>query len=359
VKERLNQFHIAILIYMIQSGVMFFSLPRLLAENFGTNGWIAILICSAAVTLNIFFISLVYRAGNGRSVFNILEQSIHRAFLNPIYLMLAALWAMLGCMVLKQYILLFQMVAFPTTNPMIFKLLCDFLVFQLVVQGIYNITKAATVFFHITFWMILLVIFHFHEFRAIRLTTFIFQEGTHLAQNWMEVYSAFVGYELCLFFFPYVAQKTKFFAAVYWGNALVTMVYLITSVVCFGFFSFKQVSNLMYPVMDLLAYIELPFVERIENLLFTFFIFKILITTVLYSWVALETTQRVFPKIKNKVLSLIIIISTYSVSFIPEILREVEIWLRRLGYIQIGVSYLFPLVLLLLLWLQQKKVRKE
>lgn len=199
-REKLNQYHIAILVYMIQSAFMFFNLPRLLAENFGTNGWIALLICSAVATVNIFLISLVYRHGRGRSIFAILEQSIPKWILVPFYFGMAAVSALFGCLVMKQYVLLFQMVAFPTTNPMVFKFLCDILVLLLMRKGLYNISKAATIFYYCTFWLFFLLPYFLGEFRWVRLTPFLFQGGTHQLEDWLEVYMAFLGYELSLFF---------------------------------------------------------------------------------------------------------------------------------------------------------------
>ena len=58
---------------------------------------------------------------------------------------------------------------------------------------------------------------------------------------------------------------------------------------------------MLFPLLDLLAYIKLPFMERIENLFYGFFLFTTIITLVLYFWATGESTQRVFPKIKINV----------------------------------------------------------
>ncbi|CAI6047988.1 hypothetical protein [Cohnella sp. JJ-181] len=39
-KEKLNGFHVALLIYMIELDVTVFMLPRMVAVNIGTNGWL-------------------------------------------------------------------------------------------------------------------------------------------------------------------------------------------------------------------------------------------------------------------------------------------------------------------------------
>src|SRR5262245_53578464 len=126
-KEKLSGFHAGVLIYMIQSGVVIFSLSQMEAQYFGTNGWIFTLIMAVLVSVNIGLIYLVYRLGKGKSVFEIMEKSIPRPLLFPFYFALSALWAVIGSMVINEYVLIFQMMAFPATNPNLFKLFVDIL----------------------------------------------------------------------------------------------------------------------------------------------------------------------------------------------------------------------------------------
>ena len=85
---------------------------------------ISILIC-----LNIYLIYWVYRLGKGQSIFEILEKSIPKFILVPFYLAFSMVWALIGCLVAKEYVLIFQMFAFPTTDPMVFKIAIDVLAF--------------------------------------------------------------------------------------------------------------------------------------------------------------------------------------------------------------------------------------
>ncbi|MBT2290294.1 GerAB/ArcD/ProY family transporter [Paenibacillus albidus] len=80
-------------------------------------------------------------------------------------------------MIGKKYILLFQMISFPTTNPMLFKLAVDVLIYFMIVKGIYTISKTATLFFWMTIWMCVLLLWFFPSFRWERLTPFLLQGG--------------------------------------------------------------------------------------------------------------------------------------------------------------------------------------
>lgn len=357
-KEKLSQFHTAILIYMIQTGVYVFSITQVEAQYFGTNGWLITIPASILVCLNIYQMYWVYRLGEGQSIFDILEKSIPKFILAPFYLAISTVWALIGCLVAKQYVLIFQMFAFPTTNPMVFKIAIDVLAFMLLTKGLYNISKASTVFFWCTIWMSLLLLYYAGEFRIERLTPYIFQDSSNMLEGFSQIYLAYMGYELCLLLFPYTDKKTKLFRAVIYGNLVRTVSYTILGFVSFGVVGKDMLKVMLFPLLDLLAYIKLPFIERIENLFYGFFLFTTLITLVLYFWAAGESTQRVFPKIKVNVQYFFIILVALLISYIPTVLNRIREWLLFLGYIQIGFAYIMPFILIvLLLWQRRKRQR--
>ena len=351
--EKLHHFHLVILIYMIQSGVVIFSLPGLLAEFFGTNGWVMLFVCSFIVMINIFLISLVYRFGNGESIFVILEKTIPKVFLFPFYFGLALVWALLGCAVGKQYVLIFQMISFPTTNPMIFKLMLSILAFLLLIKGIYNISKAATIFFFLTVWMVALQLFHLPDIELARYTTFFLKNGADPITGLFDTYSAFLGYELGILLFPFVTKASKLIRSIFYGNLIVTFVYVTLAVVCFGFYSYQQLANMLFPILDLLSYIQLPFIERIENLLFAIFFLKTLITTVLYYWAAQQVMKRVFRRVDESVTGFVIVTIAYFIAFFPRVLSDVNDWLKRLAYVEMGVAFGLPVLVLFVLFIQR------
>lgn len=109
----------------------------------------------------------------------------------------------------------------------------------------------------------------------------------------------------------------------------------------------------MFPLFDLLAFIELPFVERIENLLFVFFIFKMFMTTVIYYWIAQLYLERIFINAHPKILSLLLMVVTFFISNIPDILSKVVAWLRYLVMMQSFLNFLIPIFLIVLLMIKR------
>jgi spore germination protein (amino acid permease) len=351
--EKLSPFHIFILVYMSQAGIVLFTLPRELADHFGTNGWLFLFICFAISTFNIYLVSVIYRLGKGRSIFEILEQSISKSVLYPAYIGIAAVWIMFGCIIGKKYVLLFQLMAFPSVNPMIIKLAVDVLAFLLLIKGIYNISKASTLFFWMTIWLVLLLIAFIPEFSWVRLTPFVFRESHNVLKGGIDIYAAFLGYELCMLFLPYM-EKKKSILAMYLGNAFLTMIYMSLSLICFGFFSFGQLKKLLFPVLDMLAYIRFPFVERIENLFYGVFLYLILITLLMYLWAGQEAIFRITRKARSPRYTFVVIAITYCISFIPKTLDQVNVWITYLGYMVTAIGFMLPMVVIVVLLIQRR-----
>lgn len=348
-KERLHPFHLSLLIFMIQSGVIIFSLPRIIAQYMGYNGWATLILFSGIAMINILLIGLVYQLSRGKSIFIILEHSLPKILIFPLYTVLISVWTILGCMVAKQYVIIFQVYVFPTTHPMYIKALVDIVTFILVIKGIYNISKAATSFFGMVIWMNLLLLFFLKDFQWMNLTPFYFQKSTDIWIGGLSIYSAFLGYELTLLLFPYSEKNKGLIKAVFVGNLMTTLTYIAVCFVCFGFYSFNQLKKMKYPLIDLLAYIKFPFVERIENLFFGFFLFTTLVTIAMYIWAAKEALHRVIPRANTKWLTAFLLGSAFVVSWIPDTLSKTEKWLKYLGFIEIGVAFGLPLLLIVVL----------
>jgi spore germination protein (amino acid permease) len=348
-KEKLHPFHISVLVFMIQCGVVIFFLPRLLAQHMGYNGWVSLLFFSAIAAFNICLISIVYRLGNGRSIFQIFEQSLPRLLTFPIYTFLIGVWTILGCIAAKQYIIIFQVFVFPTTPPMYMKLLFDIIACSLIIKGIYNISKAATVFFWLVIWTILLLLFFIKGFEWVNLTPFFFHESSNTIAGGLSIFTAFLGYELTLLLFPYVDPKKGFIKAVYFGNLLTTLTYLGVSFICYGFYSFNQLTKMKFPLIDLLAYIRFPFIERVENIFIAMYLITSLMSMTMYIWAATETAQSLIPKANKRWIAVVLVCAAYAVSWFPDVLSEVELWLKYFGYMAVGIAFGLPLMLIAIL----------
>lgn len=359
-KEKLNAFHIALLIYMIEMDITIFDLPRTIVENLGTNGWVGYLVLACVASFNIFLYWLVYKWGNGRSAFQILETSIPKVMLYPFYVVIAFIWIGLASLIGKNFIFVFQLLFFQSMNPMIIFFLYCTMVYCLLSKSLYNICKANTILFFLTIWIVGLCLFFIKDWQLIRFTTSFFQGASHPPSlaSWAEIYKAFVGYELCLFFIPFTNKESKLFKGVMAGHLLTTCVQLFVIWISLGFYSFQQLQTLLYPLMNLLSYIELPFVNRIESVVFPFFLYVNLISTVMFCFAAHMTLKQVFPRVRPKWIELGITVILFAGGWVPQILRKSQELLNTAFYIEMCIAFSMPLLLLLVLQFNKWKERK-
>lgn len=114
----------------------------------------------------------------------------------------------------------------------------------------------------------------------------------------------------------------------------------------------------MYPVINLLSFIELPFINRVENLIYTIFLFANLISLVMFTWAALMSLKQIFPAAKAGILELALAVLSFGFGCIPRIARESERLLILAYYAEIALSFTAPVALLLLLAWQSLFRRK-
>lgn len=354
-KERLHPLQLSILIMMSQNGLVLYSLPRLTAEYFGTNGWLSIIFIFVLVNINLMMIAIIYKLGKGRSIFEIIEASVPKWVMVPIYLFIIGVWIGIASMIMREYIFIFKLMFFPALPVTIFIILFTFLSFQLLKGGIYKIAKASVVLFCFVELMIFLVPYLFPEFDFARYTTFFFKGETDYFKGALHVYSAFLGIEVSILFFPMVEKKwTK---ALFIGNFISMVIYFSILFLSFGFFSFDQILNDKYPVMTLFEYTEVPFLTRAENLCFSVFAFKVLSTIVIYYWGAQQIFGNMIKSMKPNVWIFIILASGFIIALVPDSVVDVEKWLEWLSYCAIGIAWALPIFVLCILFIQILKNR--
>ncbi|SEF67897.1 GerAB/ArcD/ProY family transporter [Paenibacillus sp. UNC499MF] len=354
-REKLYTHHAGFLVFNTQMGVVFFTLPRIAATHFGTNGWASMLFVGVLVTFNIYLISLVNKHGKGASFFEIVEKAIPAWLLAPLYLFMTGVFSMIGCLVVKQYALIYQLLIFPSTPDMVLKMVLDILVLLLLLKGIYTISKANIIFCLLLLLLAPIFVAFTTEFDSVRLTTSFFQDGESMASGFVKMYSAFMGYEVSLFLIPYASRSVNWMKGVYLGNFVVMFVYMMVTFICYGVFSYIQLKHQSFPLLDLLAYVKFPFMERVQNFLYSVFLISVIVTASMYFWSGKETLARLAPKVNAKYMSTAIVLVTFFISYIPKTLITVEKWFGYLSVMTIFLAFFLPVFALVVLLFRKRR----
>ncbi|WP_280770166.1 GerAB/ArcD/ProY family transporter [Salipaludibacillus daqingensis] len=348
-KTNFSTIDFTILTYMLQSGITFFVLPRLMAENFGYNGWLAIPVISIVLLGQIILLGHVCKKMKRTSPLDRIDKVMPKVLRYPIYIFLAGTWAVLGCSVGANYFQIIQMMSFPNTPQYIFKGILAVIAFFILVSGFEGFVKGTTVFFFLTIWTLFSSFVVLKDFQFDQLTPFIFAGDTNFINGSFEVLKAFLGFELFIIFSSYIQKDINITKAITLGHLFTTVVYTFVTFIAFGFFSFQQLLDIEYPVIQMLDYVKVPFLERIDNLIFSFFLMKVVVTVTAYYWAAKEVLQQIFININESLLIFIIVTGNFLLGFMMETAREIETVVNIFSKLAFGISIVLPIFLLLIM----------
>ncbi|WP_235820572.1 GerAB/ArcD/ProY family transporter [Halalkalibacter krulwichiae] len=340
---------------MTQSGIIIFSLPRITAETFGTNGWLAIPIVSLGVVFLISLYGCVYRWSNDKSLYSIIEEMLPKYSYKILYIFFSLFWTILAFTLTKNYVFLVKSLYYPLTNIHWLMLIMTMLIYFFVTSQISSIFKATVILFFLTAWMVLLPLGLLPDFELVRLTSFIFAFRSNLLEGSIQVYSAFLGFEIIFFFLHYVQRSAKTMKYIYLGHLYTTLVYLIVTFISYGFTSFEHLITQSYPLIDLFRYIELPFIERLDGLYFMFFLMKIIVTATLYLFVSIEMFQRSIQSIKASYIPVLLCVIGFIGTYPLFTKYDIDFWLSNIVYVQTVISIILPVILILYLHVKRRK----
>ncbi|WP_312110529.1 GerAB/ArcD/ProY family transporter [Brevibacillus reuszeri] len=160
-------------------------------------------------------------------------------------------------------------------------------------------------------------------------------------------FASMFGFEVLLFYYPYIKQKGKVFQHVTIGIWICVTVYVLILLTSVAYFSEWEIENLVYPILNLFKAVELSFLERVENLGIGLWVFLVLSTCTTYMWVARKGIEETLGKISlwhlllPAAISYFLIRSWIPLEFQDFLFHKMTLWL---GY---GLI-LWPLFLLLL-----------
>jgi spore germination protein (amino acid permease) len=108
-----------------------------------------------------------------------------------------------------------------------------------------------------------------------------------LKEGWMPVLTtvkttifSFVGFEIAFFLYPFLQKKEKASMGIVIANTITLFAFLMVTIGAFVFFSPDEITLYNEPTIEMLKVVEFKFIERLEIVFFSFYLF-VMSTTVL------------------------------------------------------------------------------
>lgn len=355
-QKSLKGYHVVFLVQNTMLGTGLLSLPQRLSP-LGYSEAFFPLFFGVVATLNLWpMIWLISKFPN-ENLFRINEILLGKGIGKTINLFLVLHFTLFLAAIIGIYMQLIQTTALQEqkiTLPVIFFLL---LLLYIVNGGIKHIARFCTLGFFIGLPMLYA-------------TRWIIPEGeiTHLVplfnyslQDFLvatkDGYLSILGYELIMFFYPFIDNKKRAFKHAAVGLWITIVISTIVTVLSVMYFSEWQLKNVEFSVLHLFKSGEFSFLERVDILGVTLWVILVLTTTSTYLWCAVKGIES-FRSVKKSYHAFFLAIIIFVIISIP-ISHELRLKIYDISNYAAYFLLVWPIVLILVYSLRKKKVQNS
>jgi hypothetical protein len=177
---------------------------------------------------------------------------------------------------------------------------------------------------------------------------------TILSGSYVTIFS-FIGPEILLFIFPFIRHKKKILRSSLIGIGLVTLTYLFIIVISIGFYGVEILQYIIWPTVNILKSIKIPFFGRLEFIFILYWIGVAFTTVASFFYMSSFALTNLFRLKNQKISGLIVIPLILYLSTYPKNLIEIYNYSSLIGMLGSILAFLVPLSLLIISKLRKIK----
>ncbi|MFO7819104.1 MAG: endospore germination permease [Halanaerobacter sp.] len=347
-KEMIANRQLIFIIIQITVGTGILSLPRQVASISQQDSWLAILLGSLYWTCSIFFFYALGSKFPNKTIIEyspiILGSTLGRliGFSYVLYsIIITAIGARVFVMIITTYIL-------PKTPIFINLSLIIITCLYLISKGLKTIARLDEFLFFALAPAYLIMIptifrsnwWHFKP---------VFGTGIkNIFQGSLTTAYSFLGAEILLLIFPYIKEKKKILKSSLLGLGVITLTYLYIVIITLGYFGSETIQYILWPTINLLKAIKIPFFGRLEFFLISLWIAIAFTSIASFYYIASYSCTQFFA-LQNKMYSSFLLVPLiYYLFFIPENIIEVYEYTTIISEISTVLIFIIPPFLLLI-----------
>ncbi|OPH47409.1 hypothetical protein BC351_39965 [Paenibacillus ferrarius] len=350
--NRLSLIQYIFIIFETQVGIGVLSLPRDLVKTAGSDGWISILL---GWILSMLFSLVVIKIMEKNAGYTFLEL-LSKYFGKWVGKSLSILWilytAYAASVVMFSTIHIIKIWIVPDMRDFILMILFIIPIYMITKQGIRVIGLFAEFVFLISVWMPFLLLLTLKSTHWLYLLP-IAKDGLFpILSTAKSTILSFLGFELAFILYPFLKDKKSASKGIVIANSLSMIIFLMVTVITLVKFSPEEIKDYVYPTLNLLKLIRLPFLERLEITFLAFYLFTLFMTIIPYLYTAvLGASQLVGKQDHRNVLRILICLwILLSFFFLPSSSQVTQMG-KSWGMLGIYCAYGFPIFLWIYGWL--------
>ncbi|RIW35028.1 spore gernimation protein [Bacillus salacetis] len=344
-----NSFFIMFVIHVAQTGVGIAGLPRIIFLEAGHDAWISVLLSGFLLAFAILCIVILLKKYESADLYGIHKDVFGKwvgSFFSILYM---GYLFVIAYLVIMHYTEMVQAWIFPQMPTWLLSGLLIFLTVYAVLGGVRIIVGVCFITFILTAWLVFII--------SVPLQ---YMDYTHFFPIWnhsfkeigMGVYKtsfSVIGFELLLFFYPYIKDKKKVLKYSLFGIAYTTVIYFVVTFVSIGFFSDMTLEKTIWPVLSMFKIVRIPNLERFEFIAVSYWMLIVLPNICLYFWAATRGLKMVFG-LKQRKMIYVFAVLIWLGNFLIDQRVEMNIFTDRVATVSFGLTFVYPAILLSLVF---------
>ena len=346
---------LALVVFIAQTGIGIITLPSSLAKAAGHDGWISLLISGTLILLLCVMVFLLMNRYTDKSIYDITKLIFGKILgtgINTLLIIYLLLAVVTGISLFTYYI---RITLLQQTPAWVLAPVITLPSFYLVWQGLKNMSRFLYISITGYFFVIIYLLAIHSEYRL----SFLLPIGeagiSRILLGTKPAFFAFIGFELIVFFYPYIQDRTKILKWYLFASLGSLLFFMLVTACITAIFGEHFLTVLSIPFFNLSRIYNAPVFERIDIYLIAVWFMPMACSMRNYLFAAFDGLQKVFKLKKTKILYFFYFVVIEVLSLLPKDINQVLSLIEIINLVCMGIA-LFLLLCLLLSYIRRKGV---
>lgn len=288
-----NAFFFIFIINAMQTGIGVIGLPRIVYLEAKHDAWISVLLSGGVTAIVLTMMYLMLKQYDSADLYGIHFDLFGKWVGNALNILYMLYMVMCYFVILMNYIEIVKVWIFPDLPIWLFALVLILLSIYAVYGGGRILVGLA--FFSVvgTIWLIFVLFVTMQYSDPKNLLPVWNTDVKHILKGVYRSSLSMMGFELMMFFYPFVKEKNKTFIFAQIGNLVTTILFTATTVMSITFFADYGLAHTIWPLLSMFKIVRLPNLERFEFIAVSFWMLIILPNICSYLWAASKGFNRI------------------------------------------------------------------
>ncbi|NOU71042.1 GerAB/ArcD/ProY family transporter [Paenibacillus sp. LMG 31458] len=326
----------------------FLSLPRVLSEQAGTAGWIALIIVWViSMAASLIVVQVMKRYPDG-TLLDLVTVYLGKGAGKVVAILFALYLCYYGYTGLVYTVLIIKQYLLQQTPAYIIMILLLIPTYVIVRNGLRILGRYVELVMLLSLWIPIVYLLPLKDAHWLRLFP-VLKEG------WEPVFAAVpstfyyhIGFSTTFILYPFLKNKRMASIGLVISYTLTMLMYLFITIICFAYFNSDEIMEYNEPTINVLKTIEFTFISRIEVIFIAFYLLIFSLSWIPTMYMSVFCTTWLIGKQdhRNHLRLLWVFIAVGTFFFMPTVFQS-EKMNTLLGQIGLGVEYIAPVCLLL------------